>query len=648
MRYVAFDFETAGLEARYDKNVPVWCVGFAWRDEHGELKSKWYNWVLGQKHLSALAADTEVRLVAHNASFDVAVARTRGVGIEPSRYHDTLLLSYLTRPGSTGNLGEWGGHGLEDWGQRLGREKIDFRQVCIDKGYIEPKAKRGAEFFINYAENNEALSDLGTYCARDCEVALLVFEKLVNSEYTDKKLRNCYYELELPYGECLMEMENTGLYVNTERLKELKERLEFRRAALTSEIQSTYSCLPEQMDWDKKHKVYVGRAKEYKNGVSKNKNNAKHYTHHGVLMASEPSLVYDHCPLSSFSTTNSRHLAWCLLREGWKPEAFTDSGLPSTEAEVVDTLDYPIAKLYTEVSELEKLLGTFVTGLLDRLDSRNFVHGSFSQCLTVTTRLSSSNPNLQNLPANGIGKDIRRCMTAPPGYDIIVGDLDAIELRVLAYYLQAVCGDTTMSDAIRAGLDLHQANADKWGISRKDAKTTIFGLVYGQTARGLAGRLGVSEEEAQTILDGVYAGTPALSELMSSIHRTCRQREGVLYTLMGNRLYYPDIMSHNKWDRMRAERQAQNAVIQGSAAGINKELQLQALPLTRKFNARQSTVVHDELLIYCPTTFTDELCFELNTKVYQNKDLLSKADWYIPVTATFAKGRDWVEAKEAG
>lgn len=639
MRYVAFDFETAGLEARYDKKVPVWCVGFAWRDEHGELKSKWYNWVLGQKHLSALAADTEVRLVAHNASFDVAVARTRGVGIEPSRYHDTLLMSYLTNPG--------GEHGLSSLGEKLGREKIDFRQVCIDKGYIEPKAKRGAEFFINYAENSEALSDLGTYCARDCEVALLVFEKLVNTHYKeDRKLRDCYYNIELPYVECIIELENTGLYVDMEKLSLLKEKLVERKDYLSQEIRSKYSCLPEQMDWDKKHKVYVGRAKEYKNGVSKNKNNAKHYTHHGVLMASEPSLVYDHCPLSSFSTTNSRHLAWCLLREGWKPEAFTDSGLPSTEAEVVDTLDYPIAKLYTEVSELEKLLGTFVNGLVDRADARNFVHGSYSQCITLTSRLSSSNPNMQNLPARGVGAQIRECFTAPPGYDIVVGDLANIEVRVLAYYLEKLFNDSDMADALRDGVDFHSANAAKWGVSRTEAKTGLFCLLYGGSAKALAAAAKIEVDKAQVVIDNIHATTPAIQQLMDSVWRTCRQRQGVIYTLMGNRLFYPEINNFNKWERMRAERQSFNALIQGSAAGINKELQLQALPLTRKFRARQSAVVHDELVILCPSRYTDDMTEELNTKVYKNDSLLKTGtDRCIPVVADFYKGTSWLDAK---
>jgi DNA polymerase-1 len=221
-----------------------------------------------------------------------------------------------------------------------------------------------------------------------------------------------------------------------------------------------------------------------------------------------------------------------------------------------------------------------------------------------------------------------------------------------------------MAESARAKIDMHQPNADRWNLSRKDAKTTIFGLIYGQTAVGLAGRLGVSKAEAETILNGVFESMPALRDLKewvieqlhterpivwTDIHTNEDVKDGFLYTLLGHRVYYPDIFKkgREKWAAARAERQAGNALIQGSAAGINKFLHLQVFRLLQELGyGRTAVAVHDENWVYLPIDkATPEVLQCLNEQV-NSDELLVDGDVVVPVSAEYNYGFDTKEAKD--
>lgn len=648
VRLVAFDFETKDLSARYDPDTPIWCISFAERRDDGTIRSWVEEWdgyddtPTGYHTLEDCINDPEVILIAHNASFDVAVARTHGVDIPQGKYHDSLVAAYLTNTG--------GEHSLEAWGEKLGYEKQDLRAALIAAGHLETNAKKGSEFAIDYSQNQDAYNILEGYCKRDAEVTLLLWEHIWNTYYVnDIKLQECYLNLELPYVEIVIEMENTGIYIDVPELTRLATGLELAIRKKTARLSKLVHHVPEGLEWDGKTKRYIIKSVEYKKGYYNNKQNAdRYYTHLGVMCASTPSIIYNHCNITTFNPNSSDHLAYTLMQRGWKPTKYTDSGKPSTESDVLAQLDDPLAKLYTEINELSKLNGTFVRGLLDRSIS-GVVRGSFNQCLTKTARLSSSNPNLQNLPARTkLGKRVRDCVIAPPGWKLVVGDLSQIELVVLAYYLQKVMGEVRMADAVREGTDLHQANADVWNCTRKDAKA-IFAINYGAMAPKLAKTMNRSVEEAQEFIDNINKGMPALQALKETVWGKCRSANGVLRGLFGHVYNYPNVNSEKRFERSAAERESFNCVLQGGAGALFKELTLQGLPIWRQHDACIAFVVHDEAGLYVREDVAQQLASML-TGVFSNNVLLSGVDahgndFYVPIRAEFNVGNSWTEAK---
>jgi DNA polymerase-1 len=333
------------------------------------------------------------------------------------------------------------------------------------------------------------------------------------------------------------------------------------------------------------------------------------------------------------------------MKQGWKPEKFTESGKPATDDEVISKLKFPLARIFSAYAEYNKLINTFVLGIEEGMDSKGFCHGSFNQMTTKTTRMSSSSPNLQNLPARtALGAKIRECVVAPPGYSLVVGDLDQIELRVLAYYLEKVMGDSAMAKAARQGIDAHTANAKLWGVSRKQAKGGIFAVNYGASAKRLAITLKTSEQDAKALIENINTGSPSIAALKQLVWKACKKRGGYIYLLFGHRVFYPDITSYDGCLRSAAERQTFNCLIQGSAGAIHKELMLRGMPYLRSLGGMYACTVHDEVLLYVPTENCEKLVKFFN-EVYHNKDILCHDKGYVPVTAEFKEGSNWVVAK---
>ena len=321
---------------------------------------------------------------------------------------------------------------------------------------------------------------------------------------------------------------------------------------------------------------------------------------------------------------------------------------PTDEQTLSELFDRsPIIGAILDYRALRKLLSTYIEpipGYVSPLDSR--VHTTFNQALTATGRLSSSNPNLQNIPIRTEqGRSIRRAFVpSSPGDVIMSADYSQIELRIMAH----LCADEHLCAAFRDGTDVHAATAAKifhTGIAdvtpeqRRSAKTANFGIMYGISAFGLAQRLGCSRSQAKSLIDGYFESFPSIRSFIDSTLQKARA-DGYVQTLFGRRRYLPDLTSHNAQIRAFAERNAVNAPIQGTAADIIKLAMIGVDRELRKagLKARMVLQVHDELVLEVPSEEIDAVK-EILVSQMQNVVSLS-----VPLTVECNYGKDWLEA----
>ena len=285
----------------------------------------------------------------------------------------------------------------------------------------------------------------------------------------------------------------------------------------------------------------------------------------------------------------------------------TPKGAPSTAEEVLQELayDYPLPKLLLEHRSLSKLKSTYTDKLpLMIAQSTGRVHTSYHQAVTATGRLSSTDPNLQNIPVRTEeGRRIRQAFVADQGYKIVAADYSQIELRIMAHLSE----DEGLLRAFALGQDIHRATAAEiMGIEpdavtsdqRRNAKAINFGLIYGMSAFGLAKQLGIPRHEAQRYMDRYFERYPGV---LTYMERTRQQAEqaGYVETLFGRRLYLPDIKAKNMGLRKAAERAAINAPMQGTAADIIKRAMIKLAAWIKGCDAdsiRMVMQVHDELV----------------------------------------------------
>lgn len=284
----------------------------------------------------------------------------------------------------------------------------------------------------------------------------------------------------------------------------------------------------------------------------------------------------------------------------------TPKGQPSTAEEVLQelALDYPLPKLLLEHRALSKLKSTYTDRLPEQINpDTGRVHTRYHQAVTATGRLSSSDPNLQNIPVRSEeGRRIRQAFVAPPGYVLLAADYSQIELRIMAH----LSGDAGLLRAFSAVQDIHQSTAaEVLGLAleqvtseqRRAAKAINFGLIYGMSAYGLARQLGVDRAAAQDYIDRYFTRYPGVKMFMDNT-RAQAHADGYVETLLGRRLYLPEINARNMNRRQYAERTAINAPMQGSAADIIKlaMLRIDAWLAESAIDARMIMQVHDELV----------------------------------------------------
>ena len=512
--------------------------------------------------------------IFHNAAFDVKVLRKHGYKVHD--YHDTMVMSYVLEPGLEG------GHSLRAWGDRL----------------EYPKGE--------HDDWSQLSDEMMAYCKRDAELTWGLWQHLHGPLLKDERAYSLYRDVELPFVEVIMTMEATGFYIDVDKARTLCMQWTAERQSIKQQHMQGLTV--------------PGKEHIYKRGYYKRND----------------EFTYNHCKLQPFNPNSSQHKAHLLfVKPDRKPLGRTESGEIKVDSDVLKQLSSvdPMAEHLLVVSNLTKHIG-MVNGYLERLDGRR-LRGSFNQCLTLTGRLSSSNPNLQNIPTRGeMGHEIRGLFVAPNDDWRMVGiDLSNIEGRVLAHYLSLVEDDNRMADTFTAGVDFHQANADAWGVSRPQAKTLLYATLYGAGDS----KLGDGDKKAGAALRAkLDANMPALQRLKDKVWASCRKR-GFVYTQFGRRLVYPTIRSNNKGERGRAERQVFNALLQGTAADVLKILVNMVMRDLESYGAYLIANVHDEALFYIKAEDADEFAAYLSQTF--REPLLS----HCPIEGDAKVGMSWKE-----
>jgi DNA polymerase-1 len=407
------------------------------------------------------------------------------------------------------------------------------------------------------------------------------------------EVRSLFHDVEMPLSELLTRMEMTGVRVDAAFLGELAERLGARIAQLEDGV---YGCVGERFN-----------------------------------IASTPRL---------------REVLFDRLK--LKPARRTKSGY-STDADVLEGLvgQHPVVALLLEWRQLIKLKGTYVDAL-PRLvhPETGRVHTSYNQAVATTGRLSSSDPNLQNIPIRTTeGREIRRAFVArESGWVLLDADYSQIELRILAH----LSGDEALQQAFRAGEDVHRATAARvmkvapeavTGEMRNRAKVVNFGIVYGMGARGLAQSLGIETAEAKTFIEDYFKSYPGVKRFIDDTIAVAR-RDKAVQTLLGRMRRLPDIDSTNPGARAFSERVAVNTPVQGTAADIIK---LAMLAVDRELRARGFAAqlilqVHDELLLDVPRAELDAVS-DVVRRCMESALALD-----VPLRVDMGTGDNWLEA----
>jgi DNA polymerase-1 len=352
------------------------------------------------------------------------------------------------------------------------------------------------------------------------------------------------------------------------------------------------------------------------------------------------------CQFNILSPIQLRDVLFTRLALPTRGVKVTKTG-PSTDSDTLEALAqlHPLPALVLEYRGLAKLKSTYVDALPRLVDASSRIHTQLNQTVAATGRLSSSDPNLQNIPIRtDDGARIRQAFVAAPGHVLVSADYNQIELRVLAH----LAADEALIDAFRRGLDIHAATAaevfevplaEVTPGMRRASKVINYGIVYGMGANRLARELSISRPKAVEYIERYferYAGVRRFYEAMLDHAR----RHGFVATLHGRRRYLPDIHSDHGGRRQMAERVATNTPIQGSAADIIKIAMVRLAAALRTAQARCAMVlqIHDELLVECAED-------ELNRALMMIRDAMEgAADLVVPVVVDIGTGRSWAQA----
>ena len=359
------------------------------------------------------------------------------------------------------------------------------------------------------------------------------------------------------------------------------------------------------------------------------------------------NLIFD-CAGGEFNINSTQQLGELLFGQlGLPPVKKTKSGY-STNVEVLEKLrdKHPVVQAIMDYRMLTKLKSTYADGLQKEVAADGRIHTTFQNTVTATGRLSSTEPNLQNIPVRTeLGSEIRRMFVPRPGWVLVDADYSQIELRVLAH----IAHDWQMQDAFRSGEDFHTVTASQvFGVPvsevtplmRRHAKAVNFGIVYGISEFSLAQDIGVSRREAKEYIDSYLARFSGVRAYMHDIVETARN-QGYVETIFHRRRYIPEIKSSNFNVRSGAERIALNTPVQGSAADIIKlaMVRVRDALAQEELQAQLVLQVHDELIVECPA-FEAPRVMEIVTAQMEHAVELD-----VPLVAEAKMGESWYDAK---
>ena len=441
--------------------------------------------------------------------------------------------------------------------------------------------------------NQIDLEQAGRYAAEDADVTLQLHLKMWPELQKNAGPLNIFQNIEIPLVPVLSRVERNGVNIDPAVLHKHSEEIALRLAELEK----------------KAHEI-----------------------------AGEP-----------FNLSSTKQLQTILFeKQGIKPLKKTPGGAPSTSEEVLEelALDYPLPKVILEHRGLSKLKSTYTDKLPLMINPKTGrVHTSYHQAVTATGRLSSTDPNLQNIPVrNEEGRRIRQAFIAPKDYVIVSADYSQIELRIMAHLSR----DKGLLSAFAEGKDIHRATAaEVFGLplesvsneQRRSAKAINFGLIYGMSAFGLSRQLNIPRKESQKYMDLYFERYPGVLDYMERTRAQAKE-QGYVETLEGRRLYLPDIKSSNAARRAGAERAAINAPMQGTAADIIKRamIAVDAWLQTEKPRVKMIMQVHDELVFEVHKDDVDAV----SQKIHELMESSTKLD--VPLLVEVGSGQNWDQA----
>ena len=477
-------------------------------------------------------------------------------------------------------LNSTGRHNMDDLAKRyLGHQTISFEEIA-------GKGKNQLTF------NQIPLEKAAEYAAEDADVTMKLQQVLWEKLSKEPTLEKLFKEMELPLLGVLSRMERRGVLIDSDAL-----------FLQSNEIANRLSELEEQ--------AYV--------------------------LAGQP-----------FNLASTKQLQEILFDKlGLPVIQKTPKGAPSTNEEVLEELafSHELPKVLVEHRGLSKLKSTYTDKLPQMVNPQTGrVHTSYHQAVTATGRLSSSDPNLQNIPIrNEEGRRIRQAFIAREGFTVVAADYSQIELRIMAHLSQ----DQGLINAFTQGKDIHRSTAAEiFGVSldevtseqRRNAKAINFGLIYGMSAFGLSRQLGIGRADAQNYMDLYFKRYPGVQTFMHDIREKAKA-QGYVETLLGRRLYLPDINSSNGMRRKAAERVAINAPMQGTAADIIKRAMIQLdQKLQNDPDIAMIMQVHDELVF---EVLSEKVAFYSELIKTQME---SAADLVVPLIVEVGQGTNWDEA----
>lgn len=479
---------------------------------------------------------------------------------------------------------------------RHGMDALAKHYLGVQTTTFEDVAGKGAK---QLSFDKVAMDAASQYACEDADITFRLFNRFNQHINQDKTAAQLLYRLEIPTAQILTQMEHDGILIDTDFLGQLSDEFDKKIMALQIEAER---------------------------------------------IADEP-----------FNLASPKQLGEILFDKlGIAGGKKTKTGQYATSEAVLSKIEHPLIDVVLEHRSLSKLKSTYTDTLANAADEQGRVHTSYHQALTSTGRLSSSDPNLQNIPIRtDTGRLIREAFIAPKGRMILAADYSQIELRLMAHF----SGDESLIRAFNHNLDIHTATAaeimnkdisEVTPSERRAAKAVNFGLLYGMSAFGLAKQIGVDRAVAQDYIKRYFARYPAILEYMERT-KTMAKQLGYVQTILGRKLYSPDIQSSNRMIKDAAERAAINAPLQGSAAEIIKLAMIAVDEVLPKDDAKLLLQVHDELVFEVDTDKAHDIGNLIKTAM-QNaltdtaKKLGWAVDFAVPLVVEIGIGENWEQA----